>query len=401
MDPVSEDLLKTVEPSRSDDSRTPPQAPLLLRTIFQNPVLLSSFLQNFERKDYTYLAQLAASISDLEPWPKWNPLTEPWPQGKLTFDIQDLHVECNDQRVQLRHLVDRGEGHRPEDARWAWVFDDDADQNASKKCQHTEKSQGLRPKPGPNPGKVLEKKPIEILECVGHRLRLADCPNLGFHELYATLSNLITPTPIPGNSTKVWSPDVTLADTHGAHEAGFMVCSDCANSAYNNRNYCLWKHERMIPLCKDCSETPDPERLSYQYDSTRPSIHDNILKFTRGEDFFECTCYTAHSPANGFHLCSTCSGSLDRFYDIRLYYMMGVNVLGHTAQLFFQEADSLDFSTFGRNKCVCGKEWGDLVASWNSLSPEERDKKLYRLCLVCTGHVPRKSIVTARPTNCI
>ncbi len=349
------------------------------------------------------MAQTAASIPGTVPWPTWNPFTEPWPQGKLPFDIQDLRIECSDQRALLRHLVDRGAGHRPEDDRWAWVFANDS-KPADKKCQHTEKSQGLRPKPGPNPEKTLEKKPIEFLECVGHRLRLADCPNIGFAELNAIFSTFDSPVPTAGQTAiKPWSPDVTLTDTNGAHGAGFIVCSDCANRSYVNRNYCLWNHDRMIPLCRDCCETPNrTNALSYQYDSSRLSIRDNILKFNRGEPgFFECNCSAAHSPANGFHLCFKCSSTLDAFYYMHLYHMMRVDLSPSTERTEVYEARSDNPLRLGRNLCVCGKSWEELLASWIPLSHEERERKMYRLCFLCTGHIPTKKILTAMRTNCI
>ena len=114
---ATENRLSATEPSSQTHSRTALRYQLRLHTIFQNPVLLSSFLRNFERKDYAHLAQIAASIPDIQPWPAWDPLTEPWPRGKLPFDIQDLRVACGNQRVPLRHLVDRGEGDHSEDSR--------------------------------------------------------------------------------------------------------------------------------------------------------------------------------------------------------------------------------------------------------------------------------------------
>ena len=55
----------------------------------------------------------------------------------------------------------------------------------------------------------------------------------------------------------------------------------------------------------------------------------------------------------------------------------------------------------GRNHCPCGKDWNQLVQSWGEFSQEERDKKMYRMCLLCNGHIPRKKIMTAMPTNCL
>lgn len=34
-----------------------------------------------------------------------------------------------------------------------------------------------------------------------------------------------------------------------------------------------------------------------------------------------------------------------------------------------------------RNYCPCGKTWDELVDSWTGYSVEDRDEKMYRLCL--------------------
>ena len=58
-----------------------------LEIIFNNPILLSSLLKNFKREDYTWLSHVAGALPGVPPWPIWKPATEPWPQGKLPFDI--------------------------------------------------------------------------------------------------------------------------------------------------------------------------------------------------------------------------------------------------------------------------------------------------------------------------
>ena len=94
-------------PAPFPPSLAKPTSTRSLGVIFNNRVLLSSFIRNFERKDYRFLSQLAASIPGSLAWPGWDPLTQPWPL-KLPFDIRDFPVSCQDPRPPMRHLIDQG-----------------------------------------------------------------------------------------------------------------------------------------------------------------------------------------------------------------------------------------------------------------------------------------------------
>jgi hypothetical protein len=134
------------------------------------------------------------------------------------------------------------------------------------------------------------------------------------------------------------------------------------------------------------------------------SIAENIKKFSRGEPYYECVCYEAFSPKNGFHLCSECSSM---FHD-RLTERLFILLFNHVSFVSVSSAEIWDFgdqphltNPLGRNNCPCGKTWPELLGSWAGLSEAERKERIYRICLFCTGHVPHKKMFTTVPTNCI
>ena len=374
-----------------------------LEVIFNNPILLSSFIGNFERSDYNQLAQLAATIPSVAPWPRWDPLTQPWPQGILPFDIRDLPVRCQDSRGPARGLIPKGPPQREvTSCEWELEF-------GGKRCDLTEKVQGVRPRPGPNHEKAMEKAPIDFLECVGYRLELTDLSTL---DVTRSLKELLTIEALSNSGILGCVESVlhsmekdgssspsTLVDLHKHHSAGHMVCSKCTRENHLIGNMCLWFHERMIPLCRFCCDTPSSKQFDFRLTPKTPSIAENIRNFSSGVEHMRCDCYTAFSPENGYHLCSFCAGLLTSL--VHLHFKWNRNAIcprGNGACVF-EVGHPLE--SVGRNYCPCGNDWQALVQSWDGISQEERDKKMYRLCVFCTGHIPRSKVMTAKPTNCL
>jgi hypothetical protein len=106
---VKKKVTQTV-PQPSPPSIAKPIGTISLEVLFNNRTLLSSFIRNFERKDYRFLSQLAASMPGSLSWPGWDPLTQPWPL-KLPFDIRDFPVSCQNIRPVMRKLIDLGPTH--------------------------------------------------------------------------------------------------------------------------------------------------------------------------------------------------------------------------------------------------------------------------------------------------
>ncbi|KAJ9613316.1 hypothetical protein H2200_003258 [Cladophialophora chaetospira] len=380
-------------------------APKSLEVIFNNRILLSSFLTNFPREDYTFFAELAASIPGvLHEWPDWNPLRQPWPQGQLPFEVRSLSVKCQNERSPLRRVVvdaSAEEGTHPEYSNCVWEFTEDPLNR--KKCDLSSKDLGVRLKAGCNPGHIREKEPIELLECAGHRIFAVDT-SFGHCDYQLHTPGWLDDGEEPPRTP--WDHVKTLAQMHGKHGAGFIVCSPCARQAHVNNSICLWRHERMLPLCHDCSLDPSMHEHPHESYGLRlgvngPSIAGNIRAFSQGEPYLKCDCHENYSPLNGYHLCTDCSLTLAdvlarRFGFIRLQYLFRGNE--YTSPVF--ELDS-SLGTYPRSHCPCGKNAFELKTSWAGFTQEEVDRKMYRMCTLCTGHIPRQEIITAKSTNCL
>ena len=234
------------------------------------------------------------------------------------------------------------------------------------------------------------KIPPEFLECVGYRVLVDDSEDLRIR-------------PREGRNPLT---EVSLASIWGKHGGGHIVCSDCAHKSYINESICLWNHERMIPLCRDCSENP-PRAIwtaignriesKWTIDSPDvPRVFENIRNFSQSMPYFECNCFEMYSPANGYHLCTRCAGALSysQVEKLRLIRDKGLEI----DDVYDPRHYVIDG---GRNTCPCGKLWDDLKSSWEGFTQEKRDQKMYRMCMLCTGHVPRKDIKTEDPTWCL
>ena len=188
------------------------------------------------------------------------------------------------------------------------------------------------------------------------------------------------------------------------HGSGVMICSDCAFRSHVRNSGCIWQPHRILPLCRERSQNPPAHMYNFRLEHDRPSIAENIRKFNRREPYYECDCYEAFSPKNGFHLCSECSSMFHR----KLTYRFQILLFNHVSFDSASSAVICDFrdkpyltDRLGRNNCPCGKTWQELLSSWEGLSSAECEEKVYRICLFCTGHVRRKKMFTTVPTNCI
>lgn len=229
-----------------------------LAIIFNNPILLSSFVRNFERKDYPMLAQIATWMPGVKVWPQWDPLTQPWPAGQLPFLIGDLAAMCNDVARPPRRLIAKG---LPEAEILACEWTDAEIPAAPKLCTSSGKQQGMRLRAGPHPENPLEKVPLEFFECVGYRLKITDLPSIT-DPLSCVLMIMLYATTVRSNTHMIAcfgkvlnaiekdGADCTfvLADLHNSHAAGHLICSKCARETHMIENMCLWDHTRMIPI---------------------------------------------------------------------------------------------------------------------------------------------------------
>ncbi|KAJ9613322.1 hypothetical protein H2200_003264 [Cladophialophora chaetospira] len=374
-----------------------------LGIIFKNPILLSSFVRNFERKDYAMLAQIAASIPGVSPWPQWDPLTQPSPQGQLPFEIKDLPVQCQGGRNFFRRLAPKGPAHAGL-CECEWERPDIG--TIDLWCQISEKAQGIRPKPGPNHEKALERSPIELLECVGYTLKLtafrsfdaAAClKQLLPRQKEAVAVHMASALKILEKGTSYPSP--VLSDIHGCHGPGHMICFTCARQGHLSANICLWHHERMIPLCRDCSMCPPAELSEARVMASQSSVEENIRSFNTGKNHLECDCYLAFSPDRGYHLCNVCASGLYALVHTQYRFNRRKIYPQHVPTKIREHGSP--YEHLGRNHCLCGKSWQNIVDSWEEFSQDERDKRMFRMCLFCTGHIPRNKIITAKPTNCL
>lgn len=344
-----------------------------LKVIFDNPIILASFVRNFKRHDYRMLSELAASIPGVKSWPQWNPLTQPWPQDQLPFHIRDLPVQCQNIRGSPRRLVPIAPS-QSEVTICEWQYPRNA--TPDKVCPLTERVQGWRPAPGPNHKKMLEKAPIEFLECVGHRLQLAALTEFDasacLKEMGSTMS--LSPPCLERMETVLRlletdgsSSTLTLTDLHRAHDSGYIICSRCARENHMRSNLCLWHHERMIPLCRDCSNPPSSENLNQKPTGQRPTLTENIRYFAQGREHFECDCYNHFSPNRGYHLCRHCALWLNTFVNVQ-FEMDSESMFPEEDQRHVLEAGNPDEDFLGRNYCPCGKNWQELTASWDDIS---------------------------------
>ena len=373
--------------------QTLPRSRLDLATIFNNPIILSSFIKNFHRKDYGMLAKLAAATPGVTPWPQWDPMTQPWPWGTLPFSIRDLSVQCqNESRASTRYLTTKFSHSEYTECEWKYRHRD----LFLGGCHRSEKNQGVRPRSGPNPNKEMEKKPLEFLECAGYRLKFQDC---GVFDV----ANLERMTRFEARVPKQDQPRTVDIRRKGLpHSSGVMICSDCAYRNHVDKGLCLWGHHRMTPLCRDCSTEPSETDYDLSIGPGQSSLYSNITKFSESAGTHrECNCHERLSPANGFYFCTECQVKFCRMLTghtvlvrRRLYARTGVN---NYINLYENHKNP----TAPRNYCPCGKTWDELVHSWNEFSVAERDKKMYRLCLMCLGHVPRSKFNTARPSTCL
>ncbi len=362
-----------------------------LYDIFSNPILLASLLVNFTRDDYNFLAQVAALIPGLnQEWPAWDHLVQPCPRKFLSFNICSLRVQCqNEQRHMRRLIADDSQPSPSEYTMCHWTFNS----YNYERCCKSEKHLSLRLKPGDSTS--VAKTPPEFFECVGFRIMAKNDDDFLPDDL--RIKGRYSPDSVP--------LDGSLANYNSGHRAGHIVCSECANQSYITNSTCLWRHDRMIPLCRDCSENPradldGPYGWAMNYPS-RPVISDNIHNFSQSLSYLECNCFEEYSPANGYHLCASCADVLDcaleeKFQEVKetlfrysAWFKLLIYEVGNHVQVH------------GRNFCPCGKTWGRLLKSWEGFTQEERDKKMYRMCLLCTGHIPRNKIMTANPTNCL
>lgn len=239
---------------------------------------------------------------------------------------------------------------------------------------------------------------MEFLECAGYRLMLPDCSRLSNAVCPEMLRTLTEPDVRRSRHTTITS----LADS--PHGSSVMICSNCAFRSHVSNSGCIWQPQRILPLCRECSQNPPAHMYNFKLEHDRPSIAENIRKFSGGESYYECDCYEAFSPKNGFHLCSGCSALFHCTLAIRRMILL----YNHVSFVSASSAGICDFpdepeftSRSARNNCPCGKTWPELLSSWEGLSEAERKEKIYRICLFCTGHVRHKEMFTTVPTNCI
>ncbi|KAJ9613317.1 hypothetical protein H2200_003259 [Cladophialophora chaetospira] len=375
-----------------------------LEIMFNNPIIISSFVKNFTRKDYMTLAQLAATIPGVTmPWPIWEPMTEPWPRGVLPFDIRDLPVRCHkSSRLKSRSLLPEPLQPHPElytECQWFYRDDDPIMQ----KCVLSEKDQGLRLRPGSDPSQEMEKKPLEFLECLGYKITLLDCGVFSESRAQVILTRINSDGLQKPASAYSTTSTIDGADNGFHHGPGRVVCSDCSYNTYVGRSRCIWSHDRMIPLCRDCSTNPRKEVYDVSLGLDVSNLFHNILMFAEGRGCHECDCHERLAPTNGFHFCAECQILfrlvLQHQSDLTRDALYGPT--GTDPRCYEIDWNAVPRDGHSRNFCPCGKSWTELVQSWNGFSLQDRDEKLYRLCLMCLGHIPRKKVYTARPTNCL
>ncbi|KIW82097.1 hypothetical protein Z517_05124 [Fonsecaea pedrosoi CBS 271.37] len=369
-----------------------------LQIIFNNPILLSSLVQNFDRKDYHWLAELAATIPGIEPWPKWEPLSQPLPFGTLAFSVKDLRVRCQNSlpemprlmAVKSSHAVHSEGGCKELEGAMSW-----------KGCGLTERDQGLPPK-----SNIHREGPLEFFECIGHRLKIRDLPLSDIEECLIQLQLVMEISSLSTNSIRAAvrllqndGPQPVLVDLHGLHGSEFMVCSKCALDVYLSLSVCIWDHARIVPLCRECSENPSRELYKFEAQGM-PSIAENIRGLRNIDKYLECDCHEVLSPGNGYHLCTFCAA----MFHVLIYLQHRLNKASgiYPDSVPYQVLEMGNTkSGYGRNYCPCGKDWHQLVDSWCGISQEERDNRMYRLCTLCTGHIPRGKMMNPQSTNCL
>ncbi len=328
--------------------------------------------------------------------------------GELPFHISDLAARCQNLRIPRRRLIANG-SNTAELSMCEWT--DPGDMMSGINCPHSEKHQGMRPRTGPFHESASEKVPLEFFECVGYNMKLAKLPTVSdpqscvFMNMLDGARSLRTETMTKfrnvlytlerdeANCTSV------LADLNKCHGAGFLICSTCARENYMMYNICLWQHERMLPICRDCCNSPPMMAYKLEIPPGKHTVAENIRNFNRGIEHMECNCYLSLSPEQGHHLCIICRATLIALESSQMR-MNKAGIYTKGVPQTIAEAGS-PLAHLGRNHCPCGKDRDQLVQSWSGFSQGERDKKMYRMCLLCTGHIPRNKIMTAKPSNCL